>query len=101
MQESVAVWVDKERCKACSICVSYCPSGSIAMVYDKRTIHGMMIEVINQNSCIGCRECETHCPDFAIFVASKGFKFSKLTPESRQNAQRIKDNNFFKLEEIV
>ncbi|MSN96282.1 4Fe-4S dicluster domain-containing protein [Campylobacter sp. FMV-PI01] len=97
--QGVAVWVDESRCKACNICVSYCPSGSIAMRYEPNAIQGMMIEVINSNTCIGCRDCENHCPDFAIFVADKGFKFAKLTPESKQKAQAIKDNNFIKIKD--
>ena len=80
--ENTAVWVDESRCKAC---------------YDQNAIQGMMIEVINQSTCIGCRQCELHCPDFAIYVAEKGFKFAKLTPESKERAQAIKDNKFMKL----
>lgn len=95
--ENIAVWVDESRCKACNICVNYCPSGTLAMSYDKHAIQGMMIEVLDTNTCIGCRDCEIHCPDFAIFVASKGFKFAKLTEESKQRAQSIKANNFMKL----
>ena len=95
--ENTAVWVDESRCKACNVCVSVCPSGTIAMRYDQNAIQGMMIEVINQSTCIGCRQCELHCPDFAIYVPEKGFKFAKLTPESKERAQAIKDNKFMKL----
>lgn len=98
-ENSVAVWVNESNCKACNICVSYCPSGTIAMRYEPRAIQGMMIEVLDPTTCIGCRECELHCPDFAIFVADKPFKFAKLTEEAKANAKAIKDNNFMKLGE--
>ena len=62
---------------------------------DEHKILGKVISVAHPESCIGCYECELHCPDFAIFVASKDeFKFAKLTPESRERAQRVKDNKF-------
>ncbi|WP_394996326.1 4Fe-4S binding protein [uncultured Helicobacter sp.] len=89
------VWIDETRCKACDICVSLCPSGTLGMRKDEHKILGKIISVAHPESCIGCYECELHCPDFAIFVASKEeFKFAKLTPESRERAQRVKDNKF-------
>lgn len=91
------VWVDESRCKSCNICVEMCPSGAIAMRLDVHSIAGTIIEVIEPNSCIGCRDCELHCPDFAIYVADKGFKFAKLTEEAKKRAQLIKNNNFLKL----
>lgn len=93
------VWVDIKRCKACNICVSLCPSGTIAMVPDSTTTLGATIEVIAHDTCIGCRDCELHCPDFAIFVAERSseIKFAKLTDESKARALAIKDNNFKKL----
>lgn len=99
IEQNVAVWVDEARCKACNICVSYCPSGTLAMREDQNAIQGMMIEVIDPSTCIGCRECENHCPDFAIYVAEKGFKFGKLTPESKALAEKIQANNFMKPKE--
>lgn len=99
MKEEKAVWVDEGKCKACNICVALCPSGSLAMKIDIHSISGSMIEVIDVNSCIGCQACELHCPDFAIFVADKGYNFAKLTQEASLRAEAIKKNNFFKLGE--
>ena len=93
--ENTPVWIDETRCKACDIWVSLCPSGVLGMRKDEHKILGKIISVAHPESCIGCYECELHCPDFAIFVASKDeFKFAKLTPESRERAQRVKDNHF-------
>jgi 2-oxoglutarate ferredoxin oxidoreductase subunit delta len=93
--KNTPVWVDESRCKACDICVSVCPAGVIAMVQDNSSTLGSMISVENPDSCIGCNECELSCPDFAIFVANKKeFKFAKLTPESKNRALAIKNNNF-------
>jgi 2-oxoglutarate ferredoxin oxidoreductase subunit delta len=91
------VWVDESRCKACDICVSMCPAGTLAMQYDTTSTLGAMVKVIAPESCIGCNECEIHCPDFAIYVADKksdNYKFAKLTDEAKKRAEAIKANNF-------
>lgn len=93
----VAVWVDERRCKACDICVSRCPAGVLAMRVEPSAVLGKILEVVNGDFCIGCRECENSCPDFAIFVADKGYKFAKLSQESREISQKIKENGFYKI----
>ena len=96
--ENTPVWVDVNRCKACDVCVAVCPAGVLAMVPSDKTILGATISVEHPESCIGCNDCELHCPDFAIFVADrKEFKFAKLTNEAKERAEAIKNNNFMKL----
>lgn len=92
-----AVWVDEFACKGCNICVSYCPSGTIAMRYEPTSVQGVVVEILDESSCIGCKKCELYCPDFAIFVASDGYKFAKLTDKSKQIAKAIKDNKFMRI----
>jgi len=99
--ENTPVWVDEARCKACDICVSVCPAGTLAMQYDTSSTLGAMVKVVAADSCIGCNDCELSCPDFAIFVADKkqdGFKFAKLSDESRARAETIKANNYMMIE---
>ena len=31
VKENALVWVDESRCKACDVCVSYCPAGVLGM----------------------------------------------------------------------
>lgn len=94
------VWVDENRCKACDLCVSLCPSGTLAMRADRHKVLGKIVAVIHPESCIGCNECELHCPDFAIYVAErKEFKFAKLSEESKARAAAIKANRFMMIEE--
>lgn len=96
--KNTPVWVDEQRCKACNICVSYCPAGVLAMRDDVHAVLGQMIEVVHPEACIGCSECEAHCPDFAIMVAKKSeFQFAKLTPQAKDRAKLIKDNDYKKL----
>ncbi len=50
------------RCKGCGICVEFCPKKVLTVnQYEK-------VEVVNEQACIQCRQCELRCPDFAIFV---------------------------------
>lgn len=92
------VWVNENRCKACDICVSVCPSGTLAMRLDETRVLGKMVSVINPQNCIGCFECELHCPDFAIAVADrKEYKFAKLTPENKELSAAIKANGYMQI----
>ena len=94
------VWVIESRCKACTLCVEVCPSGSLAMRNDPKSTLGAIAVVINADSCIGCGECELCCPDFAVCVADrKEFKFAKLTEASKAAAAAIKQNGCYEIKE--
>jgi len=93
--ENTPVWVDTSRCKACDLCVDACPAGVLSMQAEPASTLGAMITVISPDSCIGCKECELVCPDFAIYVAEKGtFKFAKLTDASKARQEAIVNNGY-------
>ena len=92
------VWVNVSRCKACDICVSMCPAGVLGMIPAPNSTLGSMIEVVFPEACIGCKDCELHCPDFAIFVADRTeFKFAKLSDTAKERSEAVKQNKFRKL----
>ena len=99
------VWINRDNCKACDICVSVCPSGVLGMRYDNKSTLGAMISIDNPESCIGCNDCELNCPDFAIYVATKedlqsvNKKFAKLTDESKARQEKIVANNYMSLDQ--
>ena len=96
--ENTPVWVEENRCKACDLCVAYCPAGVLAMVPEPKTILGAMVKVDYPESCIGCGNCELHCPDFAIYVAEKSeHKFAKLTAEAKERKAKLEENNYMYL----
>jgi len=93
--ENTPVWVNTSRCKACDICVDACPAGVLSMQANAGSVLGAMISVITPSACIGCNECELSCPDFAIYVADrKEFKFAKLTDDSKERQEAIKNNKY-------
>ncbi len=59
-------------CKACGLCSALCAKKII-----KKDQLGLPY-IDAMNSCIGCRFCEIHCPDFAITIRDKH-------PERRRN----------------
>lgn len=52
----------KDWCKRCGICVEFCPKS----VFDQDESGYPRIK--DADACIGCRECEILCPDFAIEI---------------------------------
>ncbi|MCS7374415.1 MAG: 4Fe-4S dicluster domain-containing protein [archaeon GB-1845-036] len=57
-----------DRCKGCGICVSICP-GKVLALSEKFNSRGYNYAYARApEKCIGCKFCEYHCPDFAIFV---------------------------------
>ena len=66
-REESKIDIFKAWCKACGICVAFCPTGALA----KDEAGNPFVKDIEK--CIGCGWCEIRCPDFAITV-EKGKK---------------------------
>lgn len=58
----------RDWCKACGICSAFCPRKVIGVD------EGGGPEIVDPDSCIGCRFCELHCPDFAITIMDRDVK---------------------------
>lgn len=64
-KSAVRIDIYKAWCKACGICVAFCP----VQVFTKDE-EGYP-RVAHPEACIDCGWCEIHCPDFAITVQEK------------------------------
>ncbi len=64
-KRDVKIDVYRAWCKACTICVAFCP----AHVFTKDEEGYPQVE--HPEDCINCGWCEIHCPDFAITVQEK------------------------------
>jgi 2-oxoglutarate ferredoxin oxidoreductase subunit delta len=52
----------KDLCKACGLCVAWCPQAVLSADAEGYPLAS------NLATCINCKACERHCPDFAIEV---------------------------------
>ena len=64
-KETPKIDIFKAWCKACGICVAFCPTGALA----KDEAGNPYVKDIDK--CINCGWCEIRCPDFAITVETK------------------------------
>ncbi len=56
------VIIYRDWCKKCGICWTFCPTHTIVKSDDGGPV------VPTNDTCIGCRQCEIRCPEFAIEV---------------------------------
>lgn len=59
-----------EICKGCGLCIFYCPRDVLRLSCEPNKKGYRVVEVYQPGNCIGCRQCETNCPDFAIYVTT-------------------------------
>ncbi|HQA06657.1 MAG TPA: 4Fe-4S binding protein [Syntrophomonadaceae bacterium] len=58
-----------ERCKACELCVRFCPQQVLSL--NTAMINPMgyhPITVVREEACNGCGVCALMCPDLVIMV---------------------------------
>lgn len=61
--------INKEKCKGCLLCVSFCPKGLIksSQKLNKKGINPVEFSD-SKNLCLGCMQCAIICPDTCIEV---------------------------------
>lgn len=68
---------DEERCKGCTYCVRYCPTGALEMT-ERLNHKGYRLPTLAYpEKCNGCDLCGMYCPDFAIY----GHRLKKRSSE--------------------
>ncbi len=63
--ETPLISINREWCKACGICIEFCPRDVLDGDEEGKAI------VVDEDECIECMQCEIRCPDFAIRVRSE------------------------------
>jgi len=60
------VYIAKQRCKGCELCIEFCPSDVLARSTDFNP-KGYHYPIVVKDECINCTLCLSLCPDYAIF----------------------------------
>ncbi len=65
----VEIYIIKERCKGCGICVEVCQTKVLELSEELNSQGFRTPNVINPEECLNCGMCEMFCSDFAIWVS--------------------------------
>jgi 2-oxoglutarate ferredoxin oxidoreductase subunit delta len=84
-KETPKIDIFKAWCKACGICVAFCPTGALA----KDEAGNPYVKDIEK--CINCGWCEIRCPDFAITVETKTKGKKRIEVKGGEEEPKPKD----------
>ena len=68
MARKFKVVFDRERCKGCELCRSFCPRKIIEMDTQVNAKGYCPAMITEQEKCVGCASCALVCPDNAIEI---------------------------------
>jgi len=60
--------IDRERCKGCLLCISFCPKGFISVDKGLNRRGAKPVKFNETSECLGCAMCAVICPDCCIEV---------------------------------
>lgn len=80
-KEALRIDIYRAWCKACGICVAFCPTGVLA-----RDESGSPY-VKDIEKCTRCGWCEIRCPDFAITVEQQSRKKPEENPSEETKSK--------------
>lgn len=68
VKKSFYIAINQEWCKGCNICILICPKKVFELSQTPNQTGYFTVRAVKTENCIGCLECELHCPDLAIIV---------------------------------
>ena len=68
MAKKFQVVIDRERCKGCELCRSFCPKQLIEMDTQVNAKGYCPAKMVRNDECVGCTSCALVCPDCAIEI---------------------------------
>ena len=68
MAKKFQVVIDRERCKGCELCRSFCPKQLIEMDTQVNAKGYCPAKMTRNEECGGCTSCALVCPDCAIEI---------------------------------
>ena len=86
-KETPKIDIYKAWCKACGICVAFCPTGAL----DKDEAGNPYVKEIDK--CINCGWCEIRCPDFAITVETKAKEAKRIEVKGGEEESKPKEED--------
>jgi 2-oxoglutarate ferredoxin oxidoreductase subunit delta len=60
--------INRNKCKGCLLCISFCPKGSIALDKKLNNKGVKPVKFKEGADCIGCSMCAVICPECCIEV---------------------------------
>ncbi|MCD6350665.1 MAG: ferredoxin family protein [Armatimonadetes bacterium] len=60
------VVIDADRCKACKLCIEFCPRDVLALAEELNALGHHPAYAARPEDCIGCQACVLMCPEVAI-----------------------------------
>jgi len=86
-KETPKIDIFKAWCKACGICVAFCPTDALA----KDEAGNPYVKDIEK--CINCGWCEIRCPDFAITVETKARESKRIEVKGGEEESNPKEED--------
>ena len=72
MKKRFKVLFNRDKCKGCELCVSFCPKGILALDTAVNAKGYHPAGGTDQAACIGCARCALRCPGWCISVYELG-----------------------------
>ena len=68
MKRNFKLLFNKDKCKGCELCISFCPKKILALDETVNAKGYRPAGITDQAACIGCQSCAMMCPDLCITI---------------------------------